>query len=78
MFGQSPQLSIDVITGRVHNHKTQSYSQFVKQTNEYLKQAYTMVQQQLTQQHQRRKHFHDKDGTVEELYIGEMVWIPQL
>ena len=57
VFGQSPQLPIDVIAGCVHNHKTQSYPQFVKQTHEYLKQAYTMVQKRLTQQHQFRKHF---------------------
>ena len=75
VFGQSPQLPIDVITGHVDNKKSQSYPQFVKQTHGYLKRAYTMARQRLTQQHQRRKQFHDKDGTAEELYIGDVVWL---
>ena len=39
VFGQSPQLPIDVITGHVDNKKSQSYPQFVKQTHGYLKRA---------------------------------------
>ena len=75
VFGQSPQLPIDVMTGHVDSNKSQSYPQFVKQTHGYLKNAYTMVRQRLVQQHLCRKRLHDKAGTAEELYIGDVVWL---
>ena len=59
-FGQSPNLPLDLMFGRIANNQAMSYTQFVQKLQQTLKSSLIQVQQHLKAAHARQKRLYDQ------------------
>lgn len=78
LFGRSPQLPIDLLFNLQPSEKQENYSEYVKQWQARMREAYEITANTDSKESLRRKHYYDKKSHGVELQPGNRVLLHNL